>query len=75
MDRYPLHALRSLLSKPAPTRGIITAQSGARLTLATPQGMMTALAASDVVYRIGQAVRIRDGIAYPSAAPAERYVL
>ena len=74
MDRYPLHALRALLATDQPTRGAITAISGQRLTIATPRGAITAISASERL-RIGQTVTIRQGVAYPSARPADRYVI
>jgi len=73
MDRYPLKALRSLLASPAPTRGVVTATNGQRVTLATPAGLQTAIASTTLA--IGQTVRLQDGTAYPAARAAERYVL
>jgi len=74
MDRYPLHALRQLLAGDQPTRGAITAISGQRATVATPSGARTVMASSHAL-KVGQAVTIRQGVAYPSAAPADRYVV
>lgn len=76
MDRYPLHALRQLLAEPSPTRGVVTARSGIRLTVATPQGARMALASGDASgYRIGHMVTLHAGVAYPTARASERYVV
>ena len=74
MDRYPLHALRSLLAPSTVTRGTITAISGQRATLATPSGMATAIIGAESL-RVGSAVTVRSGVAYPSARAGARYVL
>ena len=74
MDRYPLHALRQLLASEQPIRGVITAISSQRATVATPSGARTVMTGSQAL-KVGQAVTIRQGVAYPSARPADRYVV
>lgn len=70
---YPLHALRALLTSAAPERGVVVRITGATAQIATRTGLTSALTASSL--RPGQRVTLRNGLAYPEAAPTRRYAL
>lgn len=71
----PLAELRAMLAHPEPTRGIVTALRAGTVTLATPQGLITAQAASTATLHIGDQVRIERGIAHPQPRVTQRYRL
>lgn len=62
-DRHPLRALRRLLATDTPTRGVVTARTGSRLTVATNAGITQAVAADDAI-TAGDAVSIRQEVGY-----------
>jgi hypothetical protein len=71
---YPLHELRALLRQDTPTVGVVVAVDGARLQIATTEGLRPALA-SGRIPAVGDAVSLRDGVAYPRAVASRRYVV
>lgn len=60
----PLSRLRRLLGDQQPTAGEVVAVDGDRLTVATRQGPVSATrqAGDGTVYRVGDRVRLGDGV-------------
>jgi hypothetical protein len=71
---FPLHELRALLAASHPETGVVVAVEASRVEVATASGLLQAFAPGRVP-DIGERVTLRDGVAYPRAAPTRRYVL
>lgn len=71
---YPLTALRGLLGTTASRRGCVVRMVGSGVQVATATGLVQAQASAAGLI-VGQAVTVRDGVAYPAAQAGERYAL
>ena len=75
LDRFPLHALRSLLSRDSPTRGVVIKIDGAAVFVATQQGLQRFIANVNVPLSVGQSVSIQNNMAFPVVKPTAVYQL
>jgi len=64
----PLHQLRELLKPPAPTSGTVVSVAEDMAAVATAHGTVFVKAGAPLTR--GQAVVLRDGAAWPVAAPS-----
>lgn len=70
---HPLLELRRLLTSETERRGRVVRLEGRQVTIATASGILTAQSGASL--HLGQAVSVRDGTAYPVAAPSAVYAL
>jgi hypothetical protein len=73
MSTQPLSELRRLLATEAPARGRVVRVLDGRVQVATSQGLATYQAGGAL--RVGQAVTLDRGTAYPQARAARVYAL
>ena len=73
MSTQPLAELRRLLAVETPTRGRVVRVHSGRVQVATSQGLATYQAGGTL--RVGQAVTLDRGTAYPQARAVRVYAL
>jgi hypothetical protein len=71
--QFPLQQLRRLLTADATLRGRVTRISGQRAEVATRDGLRQVMMGATLT--VGQAVTIRNGIAWPVAEAGRRYAV
>jgi len=71
---YPLTTLRALLGQTSARAGRVVRLVGSSVQVATAAGLVQAQSGGASL-TVGQAVTVRDGMAYPSAKAGARYAL